>query len=168
MIIVIIYFFGYNIKYNNDSIFFILIFLSLGFSLIILFFPILEKIEGQNPGSFLLYPLKKIKYIILNIFCYSFLIGLMCFIFAISNFLSENRKYRFLNSSNVNITEGRINKIDTVMIRSGKKPVAYLNYKVAKKIYDFELLNKNRKYILNQKVKLKYSLEHPDMFEVLE
>ena len=92
----------------------------------------------------------------------------MCFIFAISNFLSENRKYRFLNSSNVNITEGRINKIDTVMIRSGKKPVAYLNYKVAKKIYDFELLNKNRKYILNQKVKLKYSLEHPDMFEVLE
>lgn len=46
--------------------------------------------------------------------------------------------------------------------------LAILNYSVNDDNFEFQLDNKGNKYKMNQKLKVKYALEHPDMFEILE
>ena len=58
--------------------------------------------------------------------------------------------------------------MDTIIGRGTRTPVAIINYFVNDKNFEFQLKNKSNKYKLHQKLKVKYSLEHPDMFEIIE
>ena len=58
--------------------------------------------------------------------------------------------------------------MDTIIGRGTRKPVAIINYFVNDKNFEFQLKNNDSKYKLHQKLKVKYSLEHPDMFEIVE
>lgn len=167
-VIIIIYFFGYNVEYGSSIILYLAFPLLLMFSYIILTMSAFEKFIGENPGSFLVYPMKKIKYIVLTTIYVTIIIFLVFSTFLISLEFSENRKNNILNSSETRDIEGLIIKTDSILLKNGKKPVAYLNYKIDKKNYQFELSNQNKKYKLNQKIKLKYSLKHHDMFRIIE
>jgi hypothetical protein len=167
-IVLIIYFFGYNYDYKSSYIISVVFFLLLLFSYVGLTLSTYERIAGENPGSFFFNPWKKIRYIVLSSLLTITLVILIFSTIFISLELSKNRKNKFLNSSETKNIEGLISKTDSIPQRYGKRPVAYLNYKINDNDYDFELSNPDGKYKVKQKVKLKYSLEHPDMFEILE
>ncbi|SDH90371.1 hypothetical protein SAMN05421846_102458 [Chryseobacterium taeanense] len=167
-IVLIIYFFGYNYDYGNSYWMSMLFFVLILFSYVGLTLSIYEKVAGENPGKFFWYPWKKIKYVFLSGFMTIFLIILIFGTLFISLELSKQRKYKFLDSKETDKITGFIAKLDSIPKRYGKRPVAYLNYSVKEKKFEFELENKNSKYKLNQKIKLKYSSKHPDMFEILE
>lgn len=153
-------------EYGFSIILFFTVLLILLFSYILLTMDIFYKVVGENPGSFLLYPLRKTKYIILTAL---YIILLIAIIFSTIFFpleLSKARKHKFLNSSKTKEVEGIITKIDSIHLKNGKKAVAHLNYKIDDKNYEFELNNPNRKFKINQK--LKYSLKHHDMFKIIK
>jgi hypothetical protein len=168
LIIIVLYFFGYNVEYGSSMILYLTLLLLLMFSYIVLTMSTFEKFIGENPKSFILYPMKKIKYIVLTTIYVIILIFLAFSTFLISLGFSENRKNNILNSSETRNIEGLIIKTDSILLKNGKKPVAYLNYKVDDKNYQFELSNQNKKYKLKQKIKLKYSLKHHDMFKIIK
>lgn len=167
-IILIIYFFGYNYDYKSNYWISMLFFVLLLFSYVGLTMSTYEKIVGENPSSFLLYPWKKIKYIFLSGGLTVVLVVLIFSTLFISLELAKQRKMKFLNTPDTNNIEGIISRLDSIPQRYGKRPVAYLHYKINKEDFEFELNNENSKYTLNQKIALKYSLKHPDMFEILE
>jgi|GEM_PF-4284927 len=166
-IILIIYFFGYNYDYKSYSISVIFILLLL-FSYIGLTLPVYERIAGEDPGNFFFNPWKKIRYLILSSL---FIITILILIFStvfISLELSKKRKNHFLDSLQTKTIEGIISKTDSIPLRYSKKPVAYLHYKINDQEFEFELNNPDKKYIIKQKIKLKYSLEYPSMFKIIE
>ncbi len=167
MIEVLLYYFGYNFKYNN-SILFLSAFFSLLFALVILFLPVFIKIDEKNPEKFMFNPFGRIKYIFLSGLCIIFLSVILFTLFSTTISFSENRRDKFLDTSKVNLVQGKISKMDTIIGRGTRKPVAIINYFVNDKNFEFQLKNKDSKYKLHQKLKVKYSLEHPDMFEIVE
>ncbi|WP_312176075.1 hypothetical protein [Chryseobacterium sp.] len=167
-IVLIIYFFGYNYDYNNSYWISMLFFVLILFSYVGLTLSTYEKVVGENPGKFFWYPWKKIKYVFLSGVMTVFSIILIFSTLSISLELAKQRKYKFLDSKETNKIIGFISKLDSIPQRYGKRPVAYLSYSVKEKKFEFELENQNSKYKLNQKIKIKYSLKHPDMFEILE
>lgn len=166
LIVTLIYFFGYNYEYNNSVGIPIILFLLLMFSYIGLTLSTYERIVGENPGNFFFQPWKKIKYVFLSAVSIVTLLVLLFATLIISFELSKQRKKRFLDSSETNKVVGIISRLDSIPLRYGKRPVAYLNYKIENKDFEFELRNENGMYKRNQKIKVKYSLVHPDMFEI--
>lgn len=168
LIVIVIFFFGYNIHYEDRAISPVVIVLLLALSYMGLTMSLAEKIIGENPGKFLFFPLRKIRYITLSTLYTIILIFLVFITISLSLKLSINRKNTILSSSETKNMTGFIIRTDSIQQRYNKKPVAYLNYKIENKNYEFELENKNEKYKIHQKLKLKYSLEHPNMFEIIE
>lgn len=167
-IILIIYFFGYNYDYNNNYWISITFLLLLLFSYIVLTSSIYEKIVGENPGSFFLYPWKKVKYVFLSAVLIVSLGVLVFSTLFLSLELAVQRKNKILSSSETSKMNGVISKVDSIPYKYGKVPVAYLNYKVENENFEFELRNENQKYKVNQNIQVKYSLKHPDMFEIIK
>ncbi|MFZ4928330.1 hypothetical protein [Chryseobacterium sp. Mn2064] len=168
LIVIIIFFFGYNTDYEDRATSSFIIVLLLLFSYMGLTMSQAEKIIGKNPGKFLHFPLRKIRYIILSTLYTIIIIFLVATTFSLSLRLSKNRKNTILSSSETKNMTGFIIRTDSIKQRYGKKPVAYLNYRIDNKNYEFEFDNQNEKFKIHQKIKLKYSLEHPDMFEIIK
>jgi len=156
---ILLFYYGYNFDYEDSSLFSISFF-SLLFCLVILFVSKLEKIVKKKIGI--------VWRFLMNILCISFLVLVFLFLFGFPIKMSEYRKHRILQSKEVSKTEAKIIKLDTLAGRGSSTPIAVMTYVVKKETYFFNLKNKNNQFSNNQKIELKYSLKHPDMFEILQ
>lgn len=118
---ILLYLFGYNFQYG-DSIIFFIAFFSLLFALVILFLPVVIKIDKKNPKKFIFNPFGRIKYIFIYGLFMIFLIAILFTLFSVPISLSEHRRDNFLNSSKVSLVQGKISKMDTIIDRGTRTP----------------------------------------------
>lgn len=91
---------------------------------------------------------------------------------VVSNFILigkmvDKRIYNILTTQDTQITFSKVTKIENRHSRGGWKSYAIITYQADSRTIKQAIYNYNNKYIVGQILKIKYSVNYPEMFAVI-
>ncbi len=94
----------------------------------------------------------------------------LCFVanFVLIEKLADNRINRILLNDPTELTVATVLKIEYRYSRGGQKPWAVIRYSTEDKVILQAVFNYNLTYKVGQKYFIKYSVEYPSMFSILQ